>query len=105
MFIGVLSVLFVTDSLLCAWNGFSGAGFDLFIFMQDKHLITWLSDERGEKFFGRAFKIKASILAHLITGEGSLSEIARQHGISRQAVHEHAQRGRKIYFSASSRLT
>jgi len=62
------------------------------------NLARWITDERAEQFFGRPFKIKAAILVHMITGDGSLSEIAREHGISRQAVHEHARHAREIYF-------
>ena len=65
------------------------------------NLARWITDERAEKFFGRPFKIKAAILVHMITGEGSLADIARQNGISRQAVHEHARHAREIYFPPS----
>ncbi len=63
----------------------------------EPNLLQWLTDPRGRKFFGRAFEIKSSVLVHVLTGEGSLAEIAATHGVSRQAVHWHAVKARKIY--------
>jgi hypothetical protein len=69
--------------------------------MKNDNLIQWLNDSRGEIYFGRAFTIKADVLAHLLTGEGTLADIGRRRGISRQAVHKHAVKARKIYFTPS----
>lgn len=66
---------------------------------QANHLIQWLTDEKSAAFFGRAFTIKADVLAHLLTGDGTLADIGRRRGISRQAVHRHAVKARKIYIS------
>jgi hypothetical protein len=68
--------------------------------MPDEHesnLIRVLSDPRGEEFFGPAFARKAAVLAELLTGNDSPSAIAKKLGLSRQLVHWHAVRARKIY--------
>lgn len=70
-------------------------------FMKNDNLIQWLTDEKSAAFFGRAFAIKADVLAHLLTGNGTLADIGRRRGISRQAVHKHAVKARKIYFTPS----
>jgi len=61
------------------------------------NLAAWLSDPRGQKFFGRQFRIKAAILVYLTTEQGSLAEIARAFGVTRQCVQRHAAAARKIY--------
>jgi hypothetical protein len=68
------------------------------------NFAAWLSAPASEKFFGRGFVIKLAVLVHLMTGNGSLAEIAKKNGVSRQAVHEHAVKAREIYFG-TSRLT
>ena len=69
---------------------------------RESNLLCFLSDPRSEEFFGRPFQIKSAVLAHLLTGDGSLAELARKLGTSRQLVHWHASRAMKIYFSPSS---
>ncbi len=68
---------------------------------KNDNLIQWLTDEKSAAFFGRAFAVKADVLAHLLTGEGTLADIGRRRGISRQAVHNHAVKARKIYVTPS----
>jgi transcriptional regulator of acetoin/glycerol metabolism len=65
--------------------------------MRNNHLAEWLADKRGEAYFGRTFAVRASVLAHLLTGEGSLADVAREHGVSRQAIHKHYRRAVKVY--------
>jgi len=69
--------------------------------MKNDNLIAWLTSPSAAAYFGRAFAIRADVLAHLITGDGSLAEIGRKHGVSRQAVHRHAVKARAIYFPPS----
>ena len=69
---------------------------------QPNNLIQWLTDPKSAAFFGRAFAVKADILAHLLTADGTLAAIGRRHGISRQAVHRHALKARKIYIAPST---
>ena len=61
------------------------------------NLAAWLTDPRTAKFFGRSFLVRADVLAHLLTGRGTLSDIGRVHGLSRQAVHKHARQARQIF--------
>jgi hypothetical protein len=69
--------------------------------MKNENLIEWLTDSRSAAFFGRSFAIRADVLAHLITGNGSQSEIGRKHKVSKQAVWKHAQKARTIFFPPS----
>jgi AraC-like DNA-binding protein len=64
---------------------------------KNNNLTAWLSDPRGEKYFGRTFAVRAAVLAHLLTGTGTLADVAREHGVSRQAVHRHFRRALAIY--------
>ena len=68
---------------------------------KNDNLIAWLNDPRTAAFFGRAFTIKADVLAHLLTGDGTLADIGRRRGISRQAVHKQAVKARQIFFPPS----
>jgi hypothetical protein len=70
--------------------------------MKNSNLIEWLSDKKSVAYFGKSFAIRADVLAHLITGDGSLAEIGRQHGVSRQAVQKHAVKARTIYFEPTT---
>jgi hypothetical protein len=60
------------------------------------NLIHWLSDPRGQKFFGRAFKLKADVLVALITGD-RLSDVSREHQVSPEAAYRYARRARALY--------
>ena len=63
----------------------------------EENLANWLSDARAILYFGRAFQIKAAVLVHLISGKGSLGEIARQHNVGRNAITRYAKNARKYY--------
>lgn len=64
---------------------------------KNENLSAWLSDRRGAEYFGRAFQIRAAVLARLLSNEGSLADIAREHGVSRQAIHRHYKLAVKTY--------
>jgi hypothetical protein len=42
------------------------------------HILEWLTDAKSSAYFGRAFQVKADILALILTGTGTLADIARQ---------------------------
>jgi hypothetical protein len=69
---------------------------------KNDNLLAWLTDPRTAEYFGTTFTVKADVLAHLLTGDGTLADIGRRRGISRQAVHKHAVKARKIYFTPST---
>ena len=69
--------------------------------MKNDNLAKWLTDSKSAVYFGRSFTLRAAVLAYLITGDGTLAEIGRKHGVSRQAVHRHAVKARAIYFPPS----
>lgn len=60
------------------------------------HLRDWLTDPRTAKFFGRVFAIRADALALAIAG-GSVTELAKKHGISRSKASRHVSRARRIF--------
>jgi hypothetical protein len=66
----------------------------------DGNLALWLSDPRAGEFFGKAFSLKLAVLAHIVTGAGTQAQIAREHRITRQAVHKHSKRAERIFFES-----
>jgi hypothetical protein len=66
------------------------------------NLTAWLSDPRGQQYFGRTFTVRAAVLAHILTGTGTLADVAREHKISRQAAHKHYRRAIALYGSPST---
>jgi len=73
-------------------------------FMKKDNLIRWLADEKSAAYFGKSFSIRADVLAHLIAGTGgSLADIARRHGVSRQSAHRHFRQALAIYGQPSTR--
>jgi len=65
--------------------------------MKKDHLVNWLSDDRATLYFGGSFGLRADVLAHVLTGQGTLADIARRRGVTRQAAHRHAVRAREVY--------
>jgi hypothetical protein len=63
----------------------------------DTALIARLTDDRAQKYFGRGFVLRAEVLAAIHTGDRSLYSIAKEYGVSCQAVSKIAQRARAIY--------
>ena len=66
------------------------------------YLVRWLSDDRARAYFGRVFSVRADVLAHLLVPTGTLADIGKAHGISRQAVFRHHQRAHRIYTKPST---
>ena len=60
-------------------------------------LVTFLESSEADRFFGRAFVIKAAVLAHVKTGKGTLTSIAAKHGVGKSALTRHARRAREIF--------
>jgi hypothetical protein len=61
------------------------------------NLIDRLCDEKATRFFGRSWALRAEVLAQIQTGSRSLSAIAREYHVSKQAVSKIAKRAREIY--------
>ena len=102
------------DMRPCAWHDRGEALTDCstrhgFSLAQQGHgaefinLTHWLIDRRSTGFFGRTFAIRADVLALLLTGTGSLNEIARTHGITRQAVERHLKKAKAIYLEPATK--
>ena len=69
------------------------------------YLVRWLSDDRARAYFGPHFAVKVDVLLHVLNGTGgSLADIAREHGISRQAVRKHRQRAWRIYVAPQPKV-
>ena len=67
--------------------------------VQGKHeanLIRWLSDPRGKKFFGHAFRLRADVLVACLTGT-PLAGVAREHKVTPEAAYKYARRARALY--------
>jgi len=75
---------------------------DVSTYMRTNHLISWLSDNRAKAYFGKSFALKADVLALALTGKGTLAEIARRRGVSRQAAHRQAVLARQVYGPSTS---
>jgi hypothetical protein len=69
------------------------------------NLEAWLADPRADQYFGSSFRLKWNVLAQIINGRGSLVSLARRHGVTRQAVHRHAQTARKLFGIVNKTLT
>lgn len=69
--------------------------------MKNQNLIKWLTGDKAADYFGKSFSIRADVLAQMLTGSGSLADIARRHGVSRQAVQKHAKQAHRIYFDTA----
>ena len=61
----------------------------------NNNLVQWLTNPLASAYFGRAFALKADVLAGVITG-ANLAEIAKRHGVTRQAATMQAIRARKM---------
>ena len=65
--------------------------------MRNHNLEEWLTAPATAAYFGRAFQVKADILAQILTGEPSLVDIAKRHEISLTAVYKHRAKALKIF--------
>jgi transposase-like protein len=64
--------------------------------MKNQNLIQWLSDKKMAAWFGRSFQVKADILVQVMTGNRSLSAIAKKHKISLAAVYKQRKKALEI---------
>jgi len=69
------------------------------------HIIEWLSSPEAAAYFGAAFALKSAVLAHIVTGDGSLSEIATTHSITLSAVYKQRKEALKFLEKKLNRLT
>lgn len=60
-------------------------------------LVKFLRSPEADKYFGPTFLIRADVLAHHLTGAGTLAAIASKHGVSKAAMTRHARRAREIF--------
>jgi hypothetical protein len=67
------------------------------------NLINLLCSEQAVRFMGRACVLKLEILAQRQTGSRSLSSIAREYHVSKQAVGRLAKKARAIYGADTAR--
>lgn len=61
------------------------------------NLEKWFSDPRSDEFFGHGFVLKMAVLEHLISGRRNLAQVARRHGVCKQAAYRHARQARRIF--------
>ena len=64
----------------------------------ESNLTAWLLDPRTAQYFGSTFKLRADVLAAVITGT-KLAAVARQHGVTRAAASKQARLARCIFGS------
>lgn len=68
--------------------------------MNATNLELWLTDPRFGKLIGRPAEIRLAVLAHYLTGHGSLAEIARRFDVSKQSLTRHARKCREAFGEA-----
>ena len=61
------------------------------------HLAEWLDHPGAEVVFGASFRLKLAVMQCVVSRQGTLAEIARRHGITRQAASKHAMMIRAAY--------
>jgi hypothetical protein len=64
---------------------------------QKSNLDKWITHPGADEYFGRRFAFKFAVLATIASGHGTLAEVARQYGSSRQAAWKHAKSARLIF--------
>ena len=64
---------------------------------RESGLIELLCNEKGRRYFGRGWALRAEVLAAIQTGSRSLYSISAEYHVSRQAVSKIAKRARGIY--------
>jgi hypothetical protein len=60
------------------------------------NLAAWLTSPESKVYFGAAWALKADVLAAVITG-GNLSDVAREHRVTRAAASAQAVRAKSIF--------
>jgi hypothetical protein len=63
---------------------------------QESNLTAWLVHPATVKYFGNSWKLKASVLAAVITGS-SLADVANEHGVSAEAAYKYARRAKALF--------
>jgi hypothetical protein len=58
-------------------------------------------DPRVDEFFGKCFVLKLAVLQRQTSGVGTIAEIARRYGVTRQAVNLHAIEARRLFGKSS----
>ena len=72
---------------------------------QKNYLVQWLASPEAAEYFGAAFALKSAVLAHLVTGTGSLAEIARTHAVTLAAVYKQRKAALKFLEKKLNHLT
>jgi len=67
------------------------------------NLIDLLCNEKGRRYFGRVWALKAEILAAMQAGSLNQSAIAVEYGVTKQAVNRLAKKARGIYGAGTAR--
>jgi hypothetical protein len=65
--------------------------------MKKSNLERWLADPRADEYFGRSFALRFAVLAQVVSGTGTLADVGRRHGASKQAASKHAAKARRIF--------
>lgn len=65
--------------------------------MKNSDLIQFLRSKECDRYFGRAFVLKAEVLARHFSGKGTLTDIARRHQVTNAALTRHAKRAAEIW--------
>ncbi|MEI9961791.1 MAG: hypothetical protein WDM76_11840 [Limisphaerales bacterium] len=64
--------------------------------LKSANLIHWLTDPRTLEYFGPTFRLRADVLAAVITN-GNMAAVARQHGVTRAAAAKNSRRAKRIF--------
>jgi transposase-like protein len=67
----------------------------------NQQLLQWINHPETADYFGKAFKLKAAVLTALVTGS-SLADVARRHGVTRQAASKEARRAKALFAATNS---
>ena len=66
------------------------------IMKTQNYILEWLNDPRTAEYFGPTYRLRADVLAAVITG-GNLAEVARQHNVTRAAAAKNSKRAKRIF--------
>ena len=64
---------------------------------QSTNLEAWLTHPGADEYFGRRTAFKIAVLAHLLSGQGTLADVGRRFGAGRSAACHHATKARKLF--------
>jgi hypothetical protein len=60
-------------------------------------LIKFLRSAQADAYFGKTFLLRADVLAHHLSGQGTLTVLAIKHRVTKSAMTRHARRAREIF--------